>query len=69
MPGVPAQKTNLVAAARRRLELWDVPSEEIARALRTGVASRTVTLQAPASGIVTEKNVVRGQAIAAGLAL
>lgn len=69
VPGVPAQKTNLVAAARRRLELWDVPEDEIARALRTGVASRTVTLHAPASGIVTEKNVVRGQAIAAGQSL
>ena len=69
VPGVPAQKTNLVAAARRRLELWDVPQDEIARALRTGVASRTVTLHAPASGIVTEKNVVRGQAIAAGQSL
>ncbi|HET9004820.1 MAG TPA: efflux RND transporter periplasmic adaptor subunit [Gemmatimonadaceae bacterium] len=69
VPGVPAQKTNLVAAARRRLELWDVPQDEIARAQRTGVASRTVTLHAPASGIVTEKNVVRGQAIAAGQSL
>jgi Cu(I)/Ag(I) efflux system membrane fusion protein len=69
VPGVPAQKTDLVAAARRRLELWDVSQDEIARALRTGVASRTVTLHSPASGIVTEKNVVRGQSIAAGQAL
>lgn len=69
VPGVPAQKTDLVAAARRRLELWDVPSEEIARALRSGVASRTVTLHSPASGVVTEKNVVRGQSIAAGQSL
>jgi Cu(I)/Ag(I) efflux system membrane fusion protein len=69
VPGVPAQKTDLVAAARRRLELWDVPQEEIARALRSGVASRTVTLHAPASGIVTEKNVVRGQSITAGQSL
>lgn len=69
VPGVPAQKTDLVAAARRRLELWDVPQDEIARALRTGVASRTVTLNSPASGIVTEKNVVRGQSIAAGQSL
>ena len=69
VPGVPAQKTDLVAAARRRLELWDVPQDEIARALRSGVASRTVTLHAPASGIVTEKSVVRGQSIAAGQSL
>ena len=66
IPGVPAQATDLVAAARRRLELWAVPPEEIATTLRTGVAPRTVTLRAPASGIVTEKSVVRGQAVAAG---
>ena len=69
VPGAPTQTADLVAAARRRLELWDVQPEEIARALRTGVASRTVTLHAPASGIVTEKNVVRGQAITAGQSL
>ena len=57
---------NLVESARRRLSFWDVPAEEIARVERTGVVRKTVTLRAPFSGFVLEKNVVRGQKIMAG---
>ncbi|NUR33907.1 MAG: efflux RND transporter periplasmic adaptor subunit [Gemmatimonadaceae bacterium] len=66
IPGVPGQSGDLVAAARRRLELLDVSAPQIDALLRTGVPTRTVTLYSPATGIVTEKNVVRGQAIQAG---
>lgn len=37
----------LVAAARRKLELWDVPRSEIERPERTGQASRTLTFFSP----------------------
>ena len=69
VPGVPASGGSLLAAARQRLRLWDVSDAQIAEVLRTGRPSRTVTLYAPASGIVTEKHVVQGQAIQAGMPL
>lgn len=69
VPGVPAQSIDLVTATRRRLELWDVSAAQIDEVLRTGQPTRTVTLYSPAAGVVTEKNVVRGQAIQAGQTL
>ena len=65
VPGVP-EGPNLVEAARRRLQLWDVSDSQIEEVLRKGRTRRTLTLSAPASGVVVEKMVVRGQAIAAG---
>ena len=57
---------SLAESARRRLRLWDVPDEAIQQLEATGEVQRTVTFAAPASGIVTEKNVVRGQQVMAG---
>ena len=56
----------LLASARRRFSYWDVPAEEIARVERTGRAERTLTMRAPVSGFVVEKNVLEGQRIMAG---
>ena len=56
----------LVAAARRKLELWDVPDSEIARLERTGQASRTLTFYSPATGVITKKDVVPGMRVNAG---
>ena len=56
----------LVAAARRRLELWDIPRSEIAHLEHGGEPLRTLTLYSPISGVVTQKNVVQGSKIAAG---
>lgn len=69
VPGVPPGTTDLVAAARRRLELWDISPTQIEEALRTGRPRRTLTLYSPASGVVVTKNVVQGQAVAAGQTL
>jgi membrane fusion protein, copper/silver efflux system len=66
VPGVQGDSADLVTAARRRLALWDISDEQIDRVLRTGKVSRTLTLHAPASGIVLEKHVVQGQAIQPG---
>jgi len=57
---------DLVAAARRRLELWDVPRSEIARLDRGGAPLRSLTLVSPISGVVTAKSIVQGSRIAAG---
>jgi len=56
----------LVAAARRRLVLWDIPETELAELERIGEARRTLTLRAPRSGEIAEKMVVEGQAVRAG---
>lgn len=66
VPGVPSGTTDLVAAARRRLQLWDISDAQINEVLRTGRVRRTMTLYAPSSGVVLEKQVVQGQAIQPG---
>ena len=69
VPGVPAGSSNLLAAAKRRLTLWDISEAQIEEILRSGAVQRTLTLHAPSSGIVVEKNVVEGQAIQPGQTL
>jgi Cu(I)/Ag(I) efflux system membrane fusion protein len=69
VPGAPGQPTDLVGAARRRLELWGLSEGQIDNVLRSGQPTRTVTLYSPASGIVTAKNIVRGQAFEPGQTL
>lgn len=59
----------LLAAARRRLQYWDIPADEIARIERSGQTQRTIVLRSPASGVVTEKNVVQGTRIMPGMDL
>jgi Cu(I)/Ag(I) efflux system membrane fusion protein len=56
----------LVAAARRKLELWDVPRSELDRIKRTGEATRTITFYSPATGVITKKDVVPGMRVNAG---
>lgn len=66
IPGLPAGSSDLVASARRRLQLWDVSEAQINEVLRTGRIRRTLTVYSPASGVVVEKKVVRGQATMPG---
>ncbi|BDG03209.1 efflux RND transporter periplasmic adaptor subunit [Anaeromyxobacter oryzae] len=57
---------SLVAAARRKLELWDVPAQEIARVERTGEATKNLMFYSPATGVVTKRDVVPGMRVEAG---
>lgn len=57
---------DLIAAARRRLEYWDVPADAIARAESTGAPGRTFPLRAAATGFAIEKTVVAGQRVMPG---
>jgi len=50
----------LVAAARRRLALWDVPKAEIARLESSREPSRTFSLSAPRSGTIVAKAAIEG---------
>jgi membrane fusion protein, copper/silver efflux system len=58
--------TSLTAAARRRLELWNIPEDQIDSLARTGKARRTIVLRAPMAGEIAEKLVTQGQAVQAG---
>ncbi len=69
VPGVASSPTEFVNVARRRLQLLDVSNAQIEQVLRTGKPSPTVTLYSPASGVVTEIKVIRGQAIQSGVDL
>jgi Cu(I)/Ag(I) efflux system membrane fusion protein len=60
---------DLLEAARRRLAYWDIPADEIARIERSGTPQKTLTLRAPASGLVVEKNVFEGGRIMPGMDL
>ena len=56
----------LFAAARRKLELWDVPAAEIERLDRTRESSQSLTFLSPVAGVVTSKNVVEGARVDPG---
>jgi len=69
-PGRAAENaTKLLESARRRLAYWDIPADDIARIEASGEPRKTLTLRAPATGIVVEKNVVRGDRIMPGMTL
>lgn len=53
-------KQQLIAAAKNRLALWDVPSTEIDRLEKTRLPQRTFTLNAPRAGIVVAKQALAG---------
>lgn len=57
---------DLVAAARRKLQLWDVPASGIDRLERTGQVTKNLTLYSPIAGVVVKKDVVDGMQLEAG---
>ena len=63
LPEVRKGGDDLVQAARRRLELFDVPKGFIQRLERTGKPQRDVPVLAPSSGVVTAKQVFEGQQV------
>jgi Cu(I)/Ag(I) efflux system membrane fusion protein len=54
------QKT-VVDTARRRLELWDVPKDEIQKLEETGNPGKSLLLRSPISGTVLQKTAFAGQ--------
>jgi RND family efflux transporter MFP subunit len=51
----------LVAAARQRLQRWDISDAEIAALERSGQASKNLVLSSPFDGVVLERNALPGQ--------
>jgi membrane fusion protein, copper/silver efflux system len=66
VPGASAEQTDLADASRQRLRLWDISDAQIDEILSTGRVRRALTLYAPVSGIVVDKKVLQGQAVAVG---
>lgn len=69
IPEVRRGGEDLLAAARRRLQLFDVPEGFIRNLERTGKPQRAVTLVSPASGFVTAKAVFEGHQVEPGMEL
>ena len=63
--GSAAGSDSLVSMARKRLELWGVPAEEIAQLEKTGKPQTYLTLRSPIAGTVLAKNVFEGQYVTA----
>lgn len=64
-----ATAEDLLSSARRRLAYWDIPEEEIRAIEEGGQVRKTLTLRAPAGGVVVETNVVEGARIQPGMDL
>jgi len=64
--GMGSDGDDMVASARRKLQLWDVPAATVARLEQTGQAERSVTVVSPASGVVVKKEIVPGARLEAG---
>ena len=64
-----ANATELIMAARKRLELTGLERTEIARLARTSVIPRTLTINAPTGGVILSANVVQGAFIPASTEL
>jgi RND family efflux transporter MFP subunit len=58
-----ASTENLVAAARKRLELWDISDGQIDQIARTGEPIKNLTLDAPIAGFVMERNAYAKQRV------
>jgi RND family efflux transporter MFP subunit len=54
---------SLYEASKKRLELWDIPEEDIRRIHQRGQPSRTLTLYAPVGGFVLARNAFERQRV------
>ncbi|GIV57900.1 MAG: hypothetical protein KatS3mg042_0813 [Rhodothermaceae bacterium] len=66
VPEAVADAEKLLEAARQRLVYWAVPEEEIAHLEQTGEVRRTLRLDAPATGVVIDRNALEGTYVRAG---
>ncbi|MFH1374156.1 MAG: efflux RND transporter periplasmic adaptor subunit [bacterium] len=61
--------SDLIRAARRRLSNWDISEDQIERLKSSGEITRTMTIHAPANGVVISKNVSEGDHLKPGAEL
>ena len=67
--GMATWEDDLLQAARKRLENFDISPEQIVELERTGKATRTMTLRSPYRGLVVAKNVLEGMKVEPGVQL
>ncbi|MCB1173369.1 MAG: efflux RND transporter periplasmic adaptor subunit [Leptospiraceae bacterium] len=60
------ESQELLQAARQRLQLWNITNAQIKALEKRGQPSRLMSIYAPISGVITEKNVVQGAKIKEG---
>ncbi len=60
---IAASADSLYEASKKRLELWDIPEEDIRRIHQRGQPSRTLTLYAPVTGFVLARNAFERQRV------
>jgi Cu(I)/Ag(I) efflux system membrane fusion protein len=58
--------TGLIQTARKKLLFWDMTDAQIKKIVHTGDVPQYLPILAPASGIVIEKQIVRGSPVMAG---
>lgn len=57
----------LLESVRQRLELWDIPQEEIYRLDQQAIPMKTLTIRSPINGIVLQKNAFAGMNVEPGM--
>jgi RND family efflux transporter MFP subunit len=68
-PEAKTQAAELLAAARRKLELWDIPDDQIDAVATLDQAPKDMTFRSPATGHLADKMIVQGSAVQAGMKL
>lgn len=68
-PSIVARSRELIVAAQRRLQLWDIRDEHIRDLERTGIPRRTLEIHSPISGYVIEKTALQGMRVEPGMNL
>ena len=68
-PGSAERGAGVVDAARERLRLWAVPDETIQEVEESGAVREVVTLSAPTSGYVVERQIQAGERFESGASL
>ena len=65
-PDVLSSARQLAEASLQRLKNWDISEDQIKRLQRDGTVVRTLTIHAPADGVVMEKTAIEGMRFMAG---
>ena len=63
LPGASGHMDQLIAATRRRLELWNLTSEQIDEVIRSGKPIKNITVYSPADGYITARNAFPNQQV------
>ena len=69
IPEARTRADQLVDAARERLRLWDLPTEQIRALEQTRQAQPTVTFRSPTDGVVIDKQAIAGMHVMPGQSL